>query len=82
MLVTGGREDTHIEIACDSELYEPATGLWSRTGALNGGRTSHTATLLPNGDVLVTGGQTGGTAFTEKAEVYDSGAKNWKSTNL
>ncbi len=80
VLVTGGREDAHNPIACDSELYDPATGLWSRTGALNGGRTSHTATLLANGDVLVAGGKINGTISTEKAEVYDSAAKNWNAT--
>jgi N-acetylneuraminic acid mutarotase len=80
VLVTGGRDDAPNPIVCASELYEPATGLWSRTGALNLGRDGHTATLLSNGDVLVTGGHTEGTTFTDKAEVYDSSAKNWDAT--
>src|SRR5947209_13942093 len=42
-------------------------------------RDNHAATLLANGDVLVTGGHTAGTVFTEKVEVYDSAAKNWRS---
>ena len=33
-----------------------ATFTWSATGALATGRDSHTATLLPNGKVLVAGG--------------------------
>jgi Kelch motif len=44
---------------------------WVNTGALNLGRHSHTATLLPNGKVLVTGGVGRTTGITDSVELYD-----------
>jgi hypothetical protein len=53
------------------ELYDPATGMWSATGALNASREFHTATLLTNGKVLVAGGFDG--FLPEYEELYDVG---------
>ena len=38
------------------ELYNPTTGTWTATTSLAAPRAFHTATLLPTGDVLISGG--------------------------
>ena len=56
----------------------PAT--WSVTGSLNTARASHTATLLPNGKVLVAGGFIQGGSSSGSAELYDPGSGTWTAT--
>src|SRR5439155_8143432 len=43
-------------VAALSNSDEPASGTWTAAGNLNTARYYHTATLLPNGKVLVAGG--------------------------
>jgi N-acetylneuraminic acid mutarotase len=67
-----------VAVQPTAELYDPASGLWSTTAPMNNARAYHTATLLPSGLVLVTGG-TNGTATLAAAEVYDPTANTWTS---
>ena len=55
------------------ELYDPVTGAWTATGGLDTARQEHTATLLPNGKVLVVGGTSYGYPVFDSAELYDVG---------
>jgi 6-phosphogluconolactonase (cycloisomerase 2 family) len=62
----------------------PATSRWTTTGSLNIGRDHHTATLLQDGRVLVTGGRTdivdGTHQFTNTCEIYDPATETWSFT--
>lgn len=50
----------------------PAVGEeFKATGSLSAQRTFHTSTMLPDGKVLVAGGQSPGVGFLSTAEVYD-----------
>lgn len=84
VLVTGGEtsEPSPLSAASSAELYDPTTDTWSAAGSLNRGRFYHTATLLPSGKVLVTGGR-GQYAPTENiitlptTELYDPETNTW-----
>jgi uncharacterized delta-60 repeat protein len=79
VLVAGGQNNITGPLS-SSELYNPATGLWSSiVGPLNQARDHHTATLLPNGKVLATGGFGGG-AYRASAELYDPASRTWSTT--
>jgi hypothetical protein len=55
---------------------------FSKTGSMNFTRDSHTATLLANGQVLVTGGDnfTPGQGFLASAELYNPATGKWTLT--
>ena len=63
-----------------AELYDPANGTWAATGSLSQftGRREHTATLLPNDQVLVAGGSNSN--YVLIAELYDPASGTWTAT--
>ncbi|CAF3050231.1 unnamed protein product [Rotaria sp. Silwood2] len=63
-----------------AELYDPSTENWSFTGNMNSSRTFHTASVLTNGKVLVTGGQGNEDRALNTAELYDPATGTWTTT--
>ncbi len=60
-------------VLASAELYDPGKGTWSARASMRTPRTNHSATLLNDGTVFVTGGFDGGVALAS-SELYDPGA--------
>lgn len=84
VLVAGGafRPSTSQTVSLSAaETYDPASGTWSQTAALITDRRGHTATLMPNGKVLVAGGV--GSPLKDQlqsTELYDPATGTWSAT--
>ena len=61
------------DLSADTGLfvYEPIPASFSATGSMTAARHMHTATLLTDGRVLITGGNDGGSVYLSSAELYD-----------
>ena len=73
LMVGGGNGNQEPpEPLASSEIFNPNTGSFSNTGSLLTARAEHTATLLKNGTVLVTGGEEFDVPppFLASAEIY------------
>ncbi|MBN2526424.1 MAG: hypothetical protein JXR76_08520 [Deltaproteobacteria bacterium] len=62
VLVVGGRWMMSQALLETSQIYDPNTNFWQATGNLAMGRIAHVAALLPDGRVLIAGGQRWGFA--------------------
>lgn len=78
VLIAGGQDSNFSggpQTHSVAELYDPVTDTFILTGNLNISRSSHAATLLSNGQVLITGGFTtttpGSGVGLITAELYD-----------
>ncbi|WP_312305570.1 kelch repeat-containing protein, partial [Pulveribacter sp.] len=71
VLMVGG-SDTARAAQPDAELYDRTTGTWTIDGSMGVGRENGSAHLLPDGDVLLTGGfaQQPATTFYASVERY------------
>ena len=77
VLVSGGYRAYSYPLndyLASTEIYDPSRGTWSPTAVMSTPRYGHTATLLPDGRVLVSGGFAGVNPFLASAEIYSPGA--------
>jgi hypothetical protein len=79
VLVVGGERGSGMgQALASAELYDPSSGLWTGAGALANERADHSATLLPDGTVLVTGGDDSSLRTLASAETFDLADSKWK----
>lgn len=85
LVVGGGASSAGITNATNAAaLYDPATGKWTPTGKMLTKRAGHTASLLPDGRVLVVGGEYSVVRFPNvtnyflnTAEIYNPATRKW-----
>ena len=92
VLLTGGwvERSSKSGNSDTADLYDPALGVFMSTGTMARARSEHTATLLPNGKVLVVGGRTSifdlSTVFKKQprflatAELFDPATRAFTAT--
>jgi subtilisin-like proprotein convertase family protein len=81
VLATGGAnvDNSPATLLSSAELYYPTTGTWSNISSMNAIRYNHSATLLPNGQVLVAGGDNA-SGVLASAELYNPATGTWTTT--
>jgi hypothetical protein len=62
-----------------AEIWDPVANTWTATPAMSVARSHHTATLLPDGTVLVVGGEDAHYLVNASAEIYDPVASAWSA---
>src|SRR5216684_3715603 len=73
VLITGGEQGTGLPLLKTAELYNPRTGRFTQLAHLMTiAREKHTATLLPDGRVLIVGGL--------QADIYDPNTQVFTQT--
>jgi len=84
VLMAGGQsQHGYLGDLSTAELYDARTGAFSPTGSMTTFRSSHTATLLADGRVLIAGGeraQPGGADDLSSAELYDPKTAEFTAT--
>jgi hypothetical protein len=80
VLVSGGLERlTSGRAVASAELYDPNVGTWTTTGSMTIGREYAKGAVLPNGKVLVVGGESDLVSLAS-AELYDPSSGTWTAT--
>ena len=80
-LMVGGRVFVAGGMLCDgathlyvytpmNEIYDPDAALWSGAAALNAGRAGHSAVVLNNGNILISGGFNNSNQYADPEEQW------------
>jgi len=83
VLVVGGLDylGQYALYSLTAEIYDPDIGGFRQTkGAPVAPRAGHTVTLLPDGRVFITGGQSGGSSTPVIAEIFDPATETFTAT--
>ena len=63
-----------------SVIQQARAASFTNAASMNTARFWHTATLLPNGTVLVVGGRSSSVPYLSSAEIYDPTDRTWTTT--
>jgi N-acetylneuraminic acid mutarotase len=78
MVVAGAMsEGMGVLVLQTAEIYDPSTNVWTATAGLAQARTGHSSTVMPDGKVLVVGGNTAGGTPISTVEMYDPSTGTW-----
>ena len=84
VLLTGGCSTINCvggELAT-AEVYDPATGIFTATGSFMYARHNHTATLMPDGRVVLIGGQNFDGVWPGRTETYNPADGTFSSSAI
>lgn len=78
VLIAGGENccSGSVPPLASTEIYDPATGVFTAAANMTTARSGHTATLLPDGRVLIVGGD----SSNGTAEIYDPSTGKFTAT--
>ncbi len=81
VLVMGGAsggEFPNPNLEASAEIYDPGIGRFTPVGSMNVSRYKHGAALLPDGRVMVVGGQTSSGARLASTEIFDPATRKFQ----
>jgi len=79
-LLKDGRVLVTVDLGTEADIYDPMTGKFSPTGSMAVARTNDSVTLLPDGRVLIAGGETSSFNALDSAEIYDPASGTFRPT--